>query len=86
MLMDPWATRAVPVLLPEGAHKAAPRLAPSLRPDDPVILGSLAAFVHAPFDWQGCGAAARGGQSRVRALEEGVVVEVDVEAFTSGEW
>ncbi|GIL76323.1 hypothetical protein Vretimale_5868 [Volvox reticuliferus] len=86
MLMDPWATRAVPVLLPEGAHKAAPRLPPSQRPDEPVLLGSLAAFVHSPFDWQGSAVPAglHGGQSRVRALEEGVVVELDVAAFTSG--
>ncbi|GIL45006.1 hypothetical protein Vafri_2415 [Volvox africanus] len=86
MLMDPWATRAVPVLLPEGSHKAAPRLPPSQRSDEPVLLGSLAAFVHSPFDWQGSAVPAglRGGQSRVRALEEGVVVELDVAAFTSG--
>ncbi|GLC33109.1 hypothetical protein PLESTB_000369500 [Pleodorina starrii] len=84
MLMDPWATRAVPVLLPEGAHKAAPRLAPAQPPGEPVLLGSLAGFVHAPFDWAGAAAAVRGGQSRVRALEEGVVLELDVGSFTSG--
>eukprot|EP00198_Chlamydomonas_reinhardtii_P002453 XP_001691789.1 isoamylase-type starch debranching enzyme [Chlamydomonas reinhardtii] len=84
MLMDPHATRAVPVLLPPGAHKAAPRMAPSLDAGEPVLLGTLAAFVHAPFDWQGCHQAVRGGQSRVRALEESVVVEVDVARFTTG--
>ncbi len=52
MLLDPHATRAVPVLLPEGAHKAAPRMAPSQPADVPVLLGSLAAFVQPPFDWQ----------------------------------
>ncbi|KAG2422373.1 hypothetical protein HXX76_016097 [Chlamydomonas incerta] len=84
MLMDPHATRAVPVLLPPGAHKAAPRMAPSLDAGEPVLLGSLAAFVHAPFDWQGHHQAMRGGQSRVRALEDSVVVEVDVARFTTG--
>ncbi|KAG2494253.1 hypothetical protein HYH03_007608 [Edaphochlamys debaryana] len=87
MLCDPYATRAVPVLLPEGAHKAAPRLPPAGAGGtggEPVLLGSLSAFVQPAFDWQGFHQAVRGGQSRVKPLEEGVVVEVDVGSFTSG--
>ncbi|KXZ51039.1 hypothetical protein GPECTOR_14g278 [Gonium pectorale] len=84
MLMDPHATRALPVLLPPSAHKAAPRLAPQQRADEPVWLGGLAAFVAPPFDWQGQQSAGRGGPSRVRSAEEAVVVELDVASFTTG--
>ena len=50
MLLDPYATRAVPVLLPENAHAAAPRMAPQT--DLPVVLGSLSALAVPSFDWQ----------------------------------
>ncbi|GFR50536.1 hypothetical protein Agub_g12806 [Astrephomene gubernaculifera] len=60
MLLDPWATRVLPVSLPPGAHRAAPRMPPPppagqpASPEPPVLLGSLAAFTQPPFDWQGC--------------------------------
>ena len=50
-MLDPYATRAAPVLLPESYWKAATKLPPSPKHDQPVYLGSLSAFT-AAFDWQ----------------------------------
>jgi len=82
VLLDPYAPRTVPVVLPEGYWNTAPRLPPYIRMDQPVLMSSLAAFTQ-NFDWQGAhlpltGSAGRGN----RSLEQLVVCEVDVVAFT----
>lgn len=44
ILADPYATRVVPVVLPEAAYTAAPKLLPAYDLKQPVLLGSLSAF------------------------------------------
>jgi hypothetical protein len=44
MLHDPYATRIVPVLLPETAYTNAPKLPPTYDVKQPVMLSSLAGF------------------------------------------
>jgi hypothetical protein len=44
MLHDPYASRVVPVLLPETAYTNAPKLPPTYDVKVPVMLSSLAGF------------------------------------------
>lgn len=44
LLCDPYAARVVPVVLPEAAYTAAPKMLPAYNPKQPVMLGSLSAF------------------------------------------
>ncbi len=44
MLCDPYATRAVPVMLPESAYTNAAKMPPKLDLSRPVVLASLSAF------------------------------------------
>jgi hypothetical protein len=52
ILMDPYASAAARVLLPENAHAGAPRIAPNQDVSAPVLLGLLAPLARVPFDWQ----------------------------------
>jgi hypothetical protein len=44
ILADPYASRVVPVRLPEAAYTAAPRVPPSYDLNKPVLMGSLSSF------------------------------------------
>jgi len=45
ILCDPYAVRAVPVVLPESAYANAAKMPPKLDLARPVVLASLSAFV-----------------------------------------
>lgn len=76
IMLDPYCPRALPIQLPQAAYDAAPLLPPEGGVRGPVLLGSLAHLVDA-FDWRGVG--------RPRHVLEGtVIVELDVEGFTTG--
>ena len=45
ILCDPYATRAVPVTLPESAYANAAKMPPKLDLAKPVVLASLSGFV-----------------------------------------
>ena len=51
MLLDPYATRAASVLLPESYWKTATKLPPSPKHDQPVVLGGLSGLTE-QFDWK----------------------------------
>ena len=96
LLLDPYATRAVPVVLPEAYYNTAPHLPPYLEMDKPVMMGSLSALSEEPFDWGGGQRAARertsssAGGFPVRASlkdEDAVLFNLDVASFTQvGPW
>jgi len=83
ILCDPYVSRVVPVLLPEAAYTAAPKMLPTYNLKQPVMLGTLAAFTQT-FDWAGAHGPVRGGARKAYSLEEQVVLEVDIAAWTTG--
>eukprot|EP00775_Hariotina_reticulata_P005214 gene5214-5452_t len=76
IMLDPYCPRALPVTLPQAAYDAAPLLPPEGSVRGPCLLGSLSYLVDT-FDWEGVG---RPGKT----LEETVIMELDVAAFTTG--
>ncbi|MEW5300272.1 MAG: hypothetical protein WDW36_003213 [Sanguina aurantia] len=77
VVLDPYATLAVQVLLPKDAHKSASRLPPpAAGAPPPTLLGSLAPLVQ-QFDWQATAVAAQRP-----AQGAAVLAEVDVRTFT----
>eukprot|EP00879_Flechtneria_rotunda_P022431 GHRR01023681.1.p1 GENE.GHRR01023681.1~~GHRR01023681.1.p1 ORF type:complete len:577 (+),score=194.30 GHRR01023681.1:772-2502(+) len=76
IMLDPYCPRALPVELPQAAYDAAPLLPPEGSVEGPCLLGSLAHLVDL-FDWEGV-------ERPTRTLEETVIVELDVAAFTTG--
>lgn len=78
IMLDPYCPRALPVTLPQAAYDSAPLLPPNGRLAGPVLLGSLSALTES-FDW-GAAATAR----PTHALEDSVLLELDVAEFTSG--
>lgn len=78
IMLDPYCPVAVPVQLPQAAYDSAPLLPPEGAVGGPCLLGSLAGFCE-DFDWEGT-------QRPRTPLEDTVILEVDVEAFTTGGW
>ena len=87
VLLDPYSTKSVPVVLPEAYYNTAPNLPPILKMEDPVWMGLLASLTEDQFDWQGAyrpfrgpaGASAGGRQS---SPEDMVLIDLDIPSFT----
>lgn len=78
IMLDPYCPRALPVELPQAAYDAAPLLPPGGRLPGPVLLGSLCHLTEG-FDWGGSPP-----DGPRRSLEESVLLELDVQEFTTG--
>ncbi len=77
-MLDPYARAVTSTLLPEGFHVAASKGGNGAPPaNPPALLGSLAPLLDEGLDFS---ASERPG----RALEDIVVLEVDVRTFTAG--
>ena len=76
-MCDPYCPLVVPVTLPQAAYDSAPLIPPEGSVRGEVLLGCLGGFLE-DFDWKGV-------TRPQRAVEEMVVMEVDVEAAGGGE-
>lgn len=76
IMLDPYARRALPVMLPRAAYECAPMLPPEGGVAGPSLLGALGHLVEA-FDWQGV-------RRPAVPLDSTALLELDVAAFTTG--
>ncbi|GAX79475.1 hypothetical protein CEUSTIGMA_g6916.t1 [Chlamydomonas eustigma] len=92
LLLDPYATSASPVLLPEKYWNSAPHLPPYLDLEAPVLMGMLKSLTES-FDWKGAGQPIRQKSSHgadhilnsVSARpEDAVICDVDILSHTRG--
>ena len=88
VLLDPYSTRAAPVLLSDAYYNTAPHLPPYLDMAKPVMMGLLSGLTEDLFDWQGTNRPLRapepaaGGAARALCLEDAVLCDLDIASFT----
>ena len=88
VLLDPYSTRAAPVLLSDAYYNTAPHLPPYLDMAKPVMMGLLSGLTEDLFDWQGAHRPIRapepaaGGSPRPLCLEDAVLCDMDIASFT----
>ncbi len=83
-MLDPYATRAIPIMLADNYWNTAPHLPPYIDMKRPVIMGHLSALTDR-FDWKAAARPIRPEPTEPGAtqrLEDTVMCELDVQAFT----